>query len=604
MRLHLHQTRHVVGDFRATLSYLEGVLRDGGSGLHLFPELYLTGYPLGDLCLQEGFLRGARAQMDALAGAAASLPPRDDVLLLVGGLGFPGGGAGAPVQNVVYGVAPGGRPETLHVKMLLPDYDVFDEHRYFRPGDAPGVVAFQGTTVGLSVCEDMWAPPDAPLDPMALLAARARGGGGRPGLVANLSASPWHAGRGRERLERARAVSRALGAPLAWANRVGGEDGLLFDGSSFVVDGDRVLGSLPAWREGVLSVDLPGPGAGAARTRPARPAAPPPAPRAMARILSPRLDRSARPPRLPEPPADECDAILDALAFGVREYAGKSGFRRLLVAVSGGLDSSLALAVGREALGPGWGIEALFMPAGPTRPESAGLAAELCRNLGAPLLTLPVGDAHLGLRGAFERRMGGPLEGAADENAQSRLRALALYARSNQTGALVLNTSNKSELAVGYSTIHGDSVGALSPLGDLYKTEVRAVARRLNERRGPSVPEGAIARAPSAELREGQRDEDDLPPYRVLDPMLEGILSQGLGAEGLAALGFDPGDAERVLAMHWASEHKRRQFCPVVKVRPRSLGTGRRVPICKAPPGPPEAGGRGAGQEGGARLSR
>jgi NAD+ synthase (glutamine-hydrolysing) len=269
------------------------------------------------------------------------------------------------------------------------------------------------------------------------------------------------------------------------------------------------------------------------------------------------------------------------LTFGIQEYANKCGFNKFLVALSGGIDSALVTAIVRLSLREGQSIEAVYMPGLYSAEDSYNWSLELCKNLGIPFKVQPIKFLHRTICNDFKQNFSEELSGLSDENIQSRLRGALIYARSNQTGAMVLNTSNKSEIAVGYSTLYGDSVGALSVLGDLYKSEVFALSNYINTIHKNLIPEGIITRPPSAELRENQKDSQSLPPYERLDAMLEGILSYRLGLKELQGSGFLRDELEKVYGLYTKSEYKRKQFCPIVKVRAKSFGFGYRIPICK-----------------------
>ncbi len=571
MRIHLHQTHHTLGDF-ATISATLRSPRE--AGLHVYPELFLTGYPLGDLCLQASFIRAYQEHLLGLHEWAKA--QHGEWAALVGGLAYELGAQGVParIRNVVYEVLPGRGVREVYTKRLLPNYDIFDEQKYFTPGEAPATWSWQGQTFGLLVCEDMWASSFHRLDPCRDLAALAPSGGFA--AVLNLSASPFDSAKHPKRLARAQALSHFLKAPFLYVNRVGGEDEILFDGQSFAVDGDAVAAQAPAFSAHVLSLDLP-------RGGTYRDPGPQMVENTWESLFAPRFSADkVLPRRLEEWDDATCSLVSRALQFGLQEYARKNGFNKFLVALSGGMDSALVLTLARLSLKEGQELEAVYMPSIHSASLSWELSMDLCRRLGVRLTSLPIKFLHSNVKMAFQTTFPEPFGGLTDENVQSRLRGMLLYTRSNQTGAMVINTSNKSELAVGYSTQYGDSVGALSLLGDLYKTEVYRLAAWLNGTHGDLIPEGIITRPPTAELREGQTDQQSLPPYERLDAMLEGVLSYRCDLADLLAMGFERAEAERVFQLYAKAEYKRRQFAPIVKVKAKSFGFGHRNPISKA----------------------
>ncbi len=568
MQLHLHQTHHTIGDFEGFFTYLDQ-LAPPGPGLHLFPELFLSGYPLQDLCLQKDFIEKVLALHQRLNDwGKAKL--NSDSLFLIGGLDyrFDEQGLPADIFNVIWALDHTGM-RRVYAKKLLPNYDIFDEEKYFTPGDEPGHLQWQNKSIGLLICEDMWFSSHHAINPVRELLA------GHPDLdlVVNLSASPYHLGKNEKRLARAREISHLFKAPFAYVNRVGGEDEILFDGGSFVVDGDALLWRASSWQAQVGSIDID-----QTATKSYLPIA---APSEVANTWESLFTPALRDNKLQELSPEQLAEVKDALVFGLREYARKCGFNDYVIALSGGLDSALVLTLVKFALLPGQKVEAIYMPGFFSASESYDYSAQLCENLGVPMRHLPIKFTHSALRNQFQDVFSQPLEGLSDENIQSRLRGLLLYTRSNQTGAMVVNTSNKSELAVGYSTQYGDSVGAISLLGDLYKTEVFALARYINQQHNQLIPPGIIERPPSAELREGQTDQQSLPSYDRLDAILEGLLSYRLSISELQQLGFSAEEVSKVFQLWQRSEYKRRQFCPIIKVKAKSFGFGYRVPICK-----------------------
>lgn len=572
--IHLHQTHHTVADFKAIFNSLTQTLK--GGGLHVFPELYLTGYPLQDLVLQRSFIDAYLDHQNTVHEWA--LKQSGSWCALVGGLHYEleDGSLPRKIQNVIYEVAPGKGVTKLYAKRLLPNYDIFDEQKYFSAGKDNAFYEFNGETFALQICEDMWASSVHEIDPCEMILKEVKQNNIQLRAIINLSASPFEAAKKSKRLERAQQISLHFGCPFIYVNRVGGEDEILFDGTSFVMSGrDQVL-ELPTFEAASETLELgayKGPYSATATLLSGN---------TWESLFSPRINTTLRPAMIKSWSEEECLDVLKGLQFGLQEYARKSGFKKFLVALSGGMDSALVLAIAKLGLKPGQSIEAIYMPSIYSAPISTQLSEELCRNLGIGLSYLPIKFLHSAVKNAFTQTFNEKFEGLTDENVQSRLRGTLLYTRSNQTGAMVINTSNKSELAVGYSTQYGDSVGAISLLGDLYKTEVYQLAEFVNKHFGSPIPEGIITRGPSAELRENQLDQDSLPPYSRLDTILEGILSYRLGKSQLMELGFEEKEVTKVLELYSKSEYKRAQFCPIIKVKAKSFGFGYRVPMSKS----------------------
>lgn len=510
-----------------------------GADLVLFPELALCGYPADDLLLQPSFL----AECEAALGRIAR-----DVRGIVAVVGWPQA-QGEAVFNAASVLREGAIEATCR-KRELPNYGVFDECRHFRPGtqEPPCVFELAGTRIGIAICEDLWFA-----EPAAALAER----GAELLLVPN--ASPFARGKHaqRDRLLAERSADTGMG--IAYLNLVGGQDALVFDGASVLADGaGRVHPAAPAFADLWLVADFD------------------PATR--------RWSPQGWPPAQDE---GELALAWGALVRGTRDHLGKNGFRRAWVGLSGGIDSALVLAIAAEALGAA-NVTAVRLPSRYTSGLSGDLAAEQADALGVELLTLPIEAPFRGFLAALEGA-GSAFQGAAPagdvtaENLQSRCRGVLLMALSNRLGGMLLTTGNKSEYAVGYATIYGDMCGGYAPLADVLKTEVYALARWLNRRDGrATIPSGVIERAPSAELRENQTDQDSLPPYEVLDAILRSHLEEDADRGALVAAGFDAETVARVLALVRASEWKRRQAAPGPKISPRAFGRDRRMPITSA----------------------
>lgn len=572
--IHLHQTHHTLADFEGIFQSLGEI--SGIEGLHLFPELYLTGYPLQDLVLQRPFIESYLTHLEELE-IWAKKQTKSSWRALVGGLHYELEESGLPqkIQNIIFEVIPGEGLKRLYTKRLLPNYDIFDEEKYFSPGHENAFYEFNGEIFGLLICEDMWPSSVHELDPCKVMYDEVLEKKMNLSGIINLSASPFDVSKKKKRLERAQNISLLFKSPFIYLNRVGGEDEVLFDGGSFVKAGADLLVELKYFEADSQSVTLEklsreyqeGPAFKASNT--------------WEGLFSPQLNLASTPASLKSWSDEDCAIVLKALQFGLQEYARKNGFKKFLVALSGGMDSALVLAITKLSLLPGQEVEAIYMPSIHSSSLSTQLSERMCQKLSIPLSYLPIKFLHAAVKNAFTQSFKEPFAGLTDENVQSRLRGTLLYTRSNQTGAMVINTSNKSELAVGYSTQYGDSVGAVSLLGDLYKSEVYRLAQYLNENFNSPIPDGIINRGPSAELRDNQLDQDSLPPYERLDAILEGILSYRLGKKQLAELGFSQEEILRVLNLYLKSEYKRAQFCPIIKVKSKSFGFGYRMPMSK-----------------------
>ncbi|MFE6357751.1 NAD+ synthase [Streptomyces rochei] len=576
LRLALNQIDSTVGDIDGNAeSVLRWTRHSAGQGAHLvaFPEMVLTGYPVEDLALRSSFVEASRAALRSLAARLADegfggLP------VVVGHLDRSatarpryGQPAGAP-QNAV-AVLYGGEVALSFAKHHLPNYGVFDEFRYFVPGDTMPVVRVRGVDVALAVCEDLWQ------DGGRVPAARSA----RAGLLLSVNASPYERDKDDTRLELVRKRAQEAGCTTAYLAMTGGQDELVFDGDSIVVDRDgEVLARAPQFTEGCMVLDLDLPAADAD------------APDGVVDDGL-RIDRvvlSEEPvtgPAAGEPwlsgglaeRLDDDEEIYSALVVGLRAYVAKNGFRSVLVGLSGGIDSALVAAVACDAVGAE-NVHGVSMPSRYSSEHSRDDAAELARRTGLHYRTVPIEpmfDAFMGALG---------LTGLAEENLQSRLRGTLLMAISNQEGHLVLAPGNKSELAVGYSTLYGDSVGAYGPIKDVYKTSVFRLARWRNRAaaaRGqtPPIPESSITKPPSAELRPGQVDTDSLPDYPVLDAILELYVDRDRGADEIVAAGYDRELVARTLRMVDTAEYKRRQYPPGTKISPKGFGKDRRLPV-------------------------
>ena len=536
LRVALAQVDPTVGDIDGNVELIADRIaraRDEGADLVVFPEQCIPGYPAEDLYLKPHFAAANHAALERLAPMATEIAvmvgfaERADVVRE----GRRDGPAPPPVHNSLALLAEGGL-RAVHRKNLLPNYGVFDEVRYFVAGTEPSVVEIAGVRVGLTVCEDLWeeGPPGS-----------LEAGAGAE-LIVNASGSPYLVGKGADREEMFAERARAYGTPIAFCNLFGGQDDLVFDGHSFVVSADgAILARARQFAEDMLVWDL---GTGAGRV---------------------------------EEPLSELEEVYAALVLGVRDYAHKNGFRRLLVGLSGGIDSALVALIAADAVGPEQ-LGCVVMPSPFSSDATQADACAIARNLGAELLELPIAGAM----DAYGEILGDAWsgDGLAAENVQARIRGNLLMALSNDRDALVLTTGNKSEMSVGYATLYGDMAGGLAVLKDVPKQLVyRLVAHRNSRAATPPVPESVLERAPSAELRADQRDEDSLPPYDLLDRVLEGYVERDLSRDQLVAEGLPQEVVEDVIRLVDRAEYKRRQAPPGIRITSKAFGRDRRLPI-------------------------
>jgi NAD+ synthase (glutamine-hydrolysing) len=515
--------------------------------LAIFPELCLPGYPAEDLYLKRHFVEANRRAVEELAGKVG------EMVALVGFAEPVAGGGDFRHAHNSLAVLGKGAVQAVYRKNRLPNYAVFDEQRYFVPGDQPATIEVSGEQVGLTICEDVWTP-GPPASSEAAAGAR---------LIANPSGSPYHRGKGREREAMFAERARAYGAGFAFCNLVGGQDELVFDGHSLVVDAEgTVIARAAQFEEELLVCEIPSPGPG----------------------------------DLPEPLPDLAE-VYAALTLGLRDYVLKNGFRHVGVALSGGIDSALVAQLAVDALGPEH-VSCVVMPSPHSSLETQADARNIAANLGAELVEIPIAPAMAEyegmLAGAFagangeekadERLPRDPTRPSepdlAAENIQARIRGNLMMALSNKHGWLVLTTGNKSEMSVGYATLYGDMVGGFAAIKDVPKTLVYELVRHRNEVAGSEqVPASVLERAPSAELRPDQFDSDSLPPYDVLDRILESYVERDEGREEMIAAGLPAGVVDEVVRMVDRSEYKRRQAAPGIRITPKAFGRDRRLPI-------------------------
>lgn len=575
MKFHIHQTHHTIADFQGIKSYLESILEQGLPGVHIFPELFLCGYPLHDLCLQKSFIEKYQIFMSELDELFRG-NKNSDQLFLLGGIKYELTEDGLPLKllNVIFKAVPGSSLEAIYAKQLLPNYDIFDEMKYFSVGSGPEILEYNGLKIGLLICEDMWSSSFHQKDPVHELKLLCEEKGASLDMVVNLSASPFVFGKTEKRMDRAKFISNHFESPFLYVNRVGGEDEILFDGQSFVVNGDNVELEMPRFKADLATYELQDKSLKYKKKKKGSGA------NTWEQLFAARI--ASKSPKLDPLTPDNCEEVIEALCFGFQEYARKNGFNRFTIALSGGMDSALVLALIKLSLKEGQYLEAIYMPSIHSSPLSHELSLQLCESLGIPFKSLPIKFLHSTSKNLFSQTFPESFEGLTDENVQSRLRGMLIYTRSNQIGSMVVNTSNKSELAVGYSTQYGDSVGAISMLGDLYKSEVFTIAKHINKTRNNIIPEQIITRPPSAELRPDQVDTESLPPYERLDAILEGLLTYRHSMKDLVEFGFKKDEVEKVFNLYRKTEYKRYQFCPIIKISSKSFGFGYRIPLSKA----------------------
>jgi NAD+ synthase (glutamine-hydrolysing) len=575
LRVAACQIDTVVGDLSGNVDRIVAALAEAdeaGADLAVFPELGLTGYPPEDLLLKPGFVGD---NLEALQRVARSTRRCAAVVGFVD--------AGRDLHNAA-AVCAGGSVVGVYHKRLLPNYAVFDEERYFAPGQpASQLYLIAGVRVGVSVCEDAWSPTG----PVSEQAA------GGAELIVNINASPYFQGRLDERARMLATRAADASCSLVYVNLVGGQDELVFDGASLVLDeAGRVVASASQFEEQVLVVDMEVRPAFRTRLLDARGRRRAPSLETVVISERPRDNVDRRSPAL-TPPLGAEDEVYEALVLGTRDYVTKNGFSGVLVGLSGGIDSSLVATIATDALGAEH-VHAVAMPSRFSSEASLSDAATLAEGLGIELRTIPIEPAHASLLEMLEPSLGGPLTGLTAENVQSRIRGVVLMALSNALGWIVLTTGNKSELATGYSTLYGDTAGGFAVIKDVPKTLVYRLCQRRNDRAGTDlVPASVLAKPPSAELRPDQRDDESLPPYEVLDPVLAAYVEEDHTAAELVAAGFDATLVDQVVRLVDGAEYKRRQTPLGVRVSHKAFGKDRRMPITNRYAGSGGSGGSG-----------
>lgn len=546
LRLALAQINPTVGDLAGNAALIkQSVDQAVGAGAHIaiFPEMVLTGYPVEDLALRPSFQVASKSALSALASQLDK-----SIVSIVGYLDQVDG----KPQNMVAVIA-GGEVKARYAKCHLPNYGVFDEFRNFVAGDSTLVVRIHGVDVGIAICEDLWIDGGI----TSQLAART------PGLVIVPNGSPYERAKDDVRLSLVTKRAREAKAPLAYVNMTGGQDDLVFDGDSIVVNAEgAVIARAPQFEDGVMIVDVE------AATGTSKPDV----------VISEDAVEIAKPsiPGIAHRLGDE-EEMWNAIVVGLRDYVMKNGFKSVLVGLSGGIDSALVAALAVDALGPDR-VFGVGMPSKYSSDHSIGDAKAMAANTGLAFRIVEIQKMVDAFRDQVE------LTGLAEENLQARVRGTTLMGLSNQEGHLVLATGNKSELACGYSTLYGDAVGGYAPIKDIYKTDVWALSRWRNQvakaaGEAPPIPENSITKEPSAELRPDQKDSDSLPEYEILDQVLKAYVDDDLGRDALIAAGFDKDLVMRVIAMVDKAEYKRRQYPPGTKVSKRAFGKDRRLPM-------------------------
>ena len=546
LRVALAQINPTVGDFEGNV---ERILKEvsraraAGAALVVFPELSICGYPPEDLLFRPRFLRESRRAVERVAAGCSGIAA---VVGFADGLKGKAYNAAAILRD--------GKIEDVYHKIELPNYGVFDEKRYFCPGSSCRTFKVEGVTVAVTICEDIWVE-DGTAEKCASAAS----------VVVNISASPFHAGKLAERIEVLAGFAKRAGALVCYTNLVGGQDELVFDGGRLVVNAaGAVVARAIRFEEALLIVDMEperGEIAGCSTPLPAE----------MGRV----------------------EEIYEALVLGTRDYVRKNRFERVVIGLSGGIDSALTTAVAVDALGPDQ-VRGVTMPSRYTSRETLSDAERLAENLDIPLLTVPLEKIFNAYMEELREPFGAGDPGVAAENIQARIRGNILMDLSNRFGCLVLTTGNKSEMAVGYCTLYGDMAGGFAVIKDVPKTVVNELARHVNEKSGREViPGSTLTRAPTAELRENQKDEDSLPPYEALDPVLRAYVEEDKGPDEISVPGCDREAVAEVLRMVDRSEYKRRQAPPGVKITPKAFGRDRRLPITNRygaarPEAPPE----------------
>jgi len=548
MKIALAQLNYIIGDFEGNLAKITEAVADAaasGAGLVVFSELSICGYPPLDLLERKEFIHSCKHYIEVLA---RMVDPATGVL--VGGPEFNPGKDGKLLFNSVFFLYEG-KVQQVFRKSLLPTYDIFDEYRYFEPNRGFSILEFKSRKLAVTICEDLW--DEQPFDnefsrsrlyssnPLEELSAM------EPDVIINMAASPFS----HKKMEIKQSIFTGKAAryklPVLYCNQVGAQTELIFEGGSLAVHpSGRVAAKLPYFREGILISDLD------------------------------ELTGSEPPLSVGEIP-DRIGTMADALICGIRDYFGKLGFRTATLGLSGGIDSAVTLALASKALEPD-NLHVLLLPSQYSSDHSVNDSVQMAKNLGIKYNILPIESLFNEFRETLQPLFKELPEDIAEENIQARIRGTLLMALSNKFGNILLNTSNKSETAVGYGTLYGDMSGGLSVLGDVYKSDVYLLAQYLNQEH-EVIPANIISKPPSAELKPGQKDSDSLPPYDVLDQILEAYIEMQLPASKVEALGFDPGTVSRIIGLVNQNEYKRYQTPPILRISSKAFGIGRRLPL-------------------------
>ncbi len=556
LRIAQAQINTVVGDISGNAAKIKHYMQEAAS-MHadfaVFPELALSGYPPEDLLLKPRFLKDCKEALEAL------LPHTRGTNAVIG---FPREHRGK-VYNAA-AVINNGELKTVYHKIELPNYGVFDEKRYFTPGGPCPVLLAAGARVGVTICEDLWVPDGLP----ERCARR-----DKAGLVINLSASPFYAGKIEDRKAAVTGFAKRTKAFLAYTNVAGAQDELVFDGGSMVVDpSGNIISSAPRFSEQMLVTDV--------EVQEEHETAIDDGEDDSAVRIQVREQQDRQPfQNQVAPELDLLAEVIEALVLGIRDYADKNGFDKAVVGLSGGIDSSLTAALATMALGSER-VVSVTMPSQYSSEETRRDAEALAQNMGIEIITVPISDVFQAFQQELAPRLGEGEQGVTLENLQARIRGNIMMALSNRFGWLVLATGNKSETAVGYATLYGDTAGGFAAIKDVPKTMVYRLAKRINRDQGKElIPVSVIKRPPTAELRPGQRDQDSLPPYEVLDPILEAYVEKDCSSEEIAAQGHDIDTVRGIIRMVDKNEYKRRQAPPGIKITPKAFGKDRRLPI-------------------------
>lgn len=542
MKLTCAQLNPTVADLSGNLDKAQSAVRQAsqhGSDLVIFSELYLTGYPPRDLLERRDFADKAERILGQLVDFSKTVP---ETGILMGSIAPTKRPAGHLLYNAAF-LIENGKILFSQFKSLLPTYDVFDEARYFEPADKLKVFDYKGEKLGITICEDAWNDTELlpnrvyPIDPVEIFAQKGAT------LLINLSASPFFVGKESIRFKLMRRHNIRHKLPVILVNQVGGNDELIFDGNSFVINasGDVIL-NMPAFEESILTIDT------REHTQP-----------------------------LSWVPLETMTSVFEALKLGIRDYLGKCGFKKAVLGLSGGIDSAVVCALAAESLGPS-NVMGVAMPSIYSSDESLEDARRLAENLGIQFSVIPIERTRQALLKELAPHFDGMAEDTTEENIQARIRGNILMALSNKFRALTLSTGNKSEISVGYCTLYGDMSGGLSVISDVPKTMVYDLARYIN-RAETVIPERILTKSPSAELKPGQKDEDSLPPYNVLDQIIELYLDEGRSAEEIIDAGLPYETVRWVIRTIWQNEYKRRQAAPGLKITSKAFGMGRRMPV-------------------------